>query len=960
MSIFDTCVITASDSRQAEVFKALVARRIEAALYPREIRFEVCADPTEGKVGSGGGTLQALRALRADGKSDERRGFSRALVIHAGGESRRLPAYVPEGKLFAPLPSPSSSLKQPVILDHMLALFLRYPWRDGELVVCSGDVVVDFETELLDLPDSPLCGFAAPDTFERGSRHGVYSFDPLTGSVRDFFQKAPRERLEREARIDGRDVCALDLGIASFRGSALAALEELASREAFASRRFELYLELMMACLVGLDREAYIARVEAMSRLSRESLTEIYELFHHCSLAGVLVRSPLFLHFGSAREYPSACLELREKGHAPFYAFPNEELSPETGESLVAVSCLDAEIASQGPGSYAENCRGVRAELMGGNMLVGLRDLGLREPLPRGICIDERNIAGEGSIRLVYHIDDSFKALPSPEGARFCGMALGDWLKERSLVPEDLGMREGVFDLYEIPLFVPGCDSDFLEGYWRRPRDSAAWASEFIASRRVSLSWANLRSDAIARDEERAMIRAELLEASLGRGGFFAISAADLSTLLASGLDSRALVERYRYTDDPLLKAYRGSILRAAGVPGIPALDRIELNFAPRMPASGLKIALKLDQIVWARSPARLDIAGGWTDTPPYTNRYGGAVVNVAVDLCGQSPIQVFVRRTGELFVRIHSIDLGLTETIERAGALRSYHDPGSPFSLPKAVLSLLGLGFGLGDEESLGPELAAAGGGLEITLLCAIPKGSGLGTSSILAGTILGALERCFGIATAPEQLFLQVLEVEQMLTTGGGWQDQIGGLAGGVKYIESRPGLKPRASIHQLDPWAFEDEASAGLMTLFYTGVTRLAKTILKDVVDRVNGMERSYLFTHRRIADLAREARDAISMRDLGVLGRVVSESFKENKLIHASTANAEIDELARAAAPYCRGMKLLGAGGGGFALFMSPDKRRAEDLKEVLKKGFEDERARIVDFSLNKKGLQVTVS
>ena len=128
MSIFDTCVITASDERQAEVFRALIARRIEAGLYPREIRFEVCADPPEGRVGSGGGTLRALRRMRERGSSG--RGFSRALVIHAGGESRRLPAYVPEGKLFAPLPSPSSSLVQPVILDHMLALFLRYPWRD--------------------------------------------------------------------------------------------------------------------------------------------------------------------------------------------------------------------------------------------------------------------------------------------------------------------------------------------------------------------------------------------------------------------------------------------------------------------------------------------------------------------------------------------------------------------------------------------------------------------------------------------------------------------------------------------------------------------------------------------------------------------------------------------------------------------------------------------------------------
>ena len=963
MNIFDTCVITASDERQAEVFRALVARRLDAGLYPREVNFAVCADPPGGRVGSGGGTLWALRGAAA-------LGGSRILVIHAGGESRRLPAYVPEGKLFAPLPSPSSSLIQPVIFDHMLALFLRYPWRDDELVVCSGDVVIDFETGLLDLPDGPLCGFAAPDSFERGSRHGVFAFDPLTGAVADYFQKAPERTLEREARIDGRDACAVDLGIASFRGQAIEALKELAGRHLGSmavprgkAYRFDLYLELMSACLGNLNLESYIARVGASSGLSRPALEEMFELFHPCGLSGVLVKSPLFLHFGSAAEYPSACAELREKDHSAFYALPSEELTPETGRSLVRFSCSDTTLDVRGPGCYAENCSGLRAVLDGQNMLVGLRDLAFRDPLPRGICIDQRRTGLDGvieSFSLVYHVSDTFKAVASLGDARFCGIGMEVWLEERALALEDIGAGDGPFDLYQASLFTTNRDADFLSGYWRRPDDPTQWAQVFKTSRRISIAWANDNSDAVERDRERSLMREAELSAALEHGGFFALPAADLATLASAGLDSDPLVARYFSTDDPLLKAYRGAALRKAGVAGIPPGERIEVNFAPRMGGEGLRISVKEDQIVWARSPARLDIAGGWTDTPPYTNRYGGAVVNLAVDLNGQSPIQVFVRRTPEPRIRIHSIDIGLTETITDVTGIRSYRDPLSPFALPKAALVLLGLGTSLVDGAPLAPALETAGGGLELTLLCAIPKGSGLGTSSILAGTILGALERFFGLSSPPETLFLQVLEIEQMLTTGGGWQDQIGGLAGGVKYIESRPGLKPRPSIHQLDPWAFEDPASVELMTLYYTGVTRLAKNILQDVVTRVNGMERSYLFTHGRLANLARDARDAISLRDLGLLRRIVAESFRENRLIHSSTTNKDIDALVEATAPYCGGMKLLGAGGGGFALFMSPDRGAAEALRAVLTRQFEDERARIVDFSLNKKGLQVTVS
>src|ERR1051326_545294 len=63
------------------------------------------------------------------------------------------------------------------------------------------------------------------------------------------------------------------------------------------------------------------------------------------------------------------------------------------------------------------------------------------------------------------------------------------------------------------------------------------------------------------------------------------------------------------------------------------------------------------DQIVWGRSPVRLDLAGGWTDTPPYCLEYGGAVVNVAVLLNGQPPIQVFVRPLSEPVFSLRSID---------------------------------------------------------------------------------------------------------------------------------------------------------------------------------------------------------------------------------------------------------------------------------------------------------------
>ncbi|HUW39937.1 MAG TPA: L-fucokinase [Rectinemataceae bacterium] len=991
MPIFDTCIITASGEKQARVFRQLIARRIERGLYPREIDFRVYADPPAGRVGSGGGTVWALACLlREEGLASGRGGLGGApgggpgggraladrsiLLIHAGGESRRLPAYMPEGKLFAPVSVDSSSALPPVVLDLELSLFLKYPWRRGEVLVAAGDALVDFNTEFLDLPDSPLCGFAAPASFEQGSRHGAFAFDPLTGAVRDYFQKAAPEVLAAHGRIAGSETCALDLGLVSFRDGALDALVDLAGARlsggsvaellAASKLSFDLYLELLTACLSGLDREDYRARIAGRSQAGRELLDVLYDRFHPFGLAGVLVKQSAFIHFGSVAEFPAACRELRSRAIAPFYAQGREELSPELSEALVRFDSLETEVASGPGGVCIENCRRVKLACEGENLLVGLRDLELGRPLSRGLCLDERSVP-EGRLRLAYHKDDSFKPQPSLDLLRFCGEPLVDWLAERRLEAGDLfpgraAEAQAAFDLQAAELFVLDAEPDFLEGYWRLPADPAAWALRFRSGRRLSIAAANASSDAAGRDAEREEARRAELAAALGRGGFSALSALDFAALVPLGLDLQSLAGRCAATDEPLLKAYRSALLRAAGVQGLPASDRIELSFASSAPAGELRCAVKLDQIVWARAPLRLDLAGGWTDTPPYTNRYGGAVVNVAVDLNGQSPIQVFVRRTHENVVRLHSIDLGLDETIADTASLRAYRDPSRAFSLPRAALTLLGLGAGLPDGAPLGPVLAAAGGGLEITLLCAVPKGSGLGTSSILAGTILAALERFFGRASLSEELFLQVLEVEQMLTTGGGWQDQIGGLVGGLKLLESRPAIKPRPLVRQLDPWLFEDPACVRRMTLYYTGVTRLAKNILKDVVDRVNGMGRSYLFTHARLAGLAREASDAISLRDLDRLGRIIGESFRENKLVHESTTNPEIEAMAAATRPFCSGMKLLGAGGGGFAFFISPTPEAAQSLRSLLASRFEDDRARLVDLSLNKVGLEVTVS
>jgi galactokinase/mevalonate kinase-like predicted kinase len=339
---------------------------------------------------------------------------------------------------------------------------------------------------------------------------------------------------------------------------------------------------------------------------------------------------------------------------------------------------------------------------------------------------------------------------------------------------------------------------------------------------------------------------------------------------------------------------------------------------------------------------------------------YGGQVTNVAVDLNGQPPIQVFCRPTSEPHLRLHSIDLGMTETLTDFAAIEAYADPTAPFALPRAAMALLGFTRSRCAAPTLTECLRRAGSGIEITIVCAAPKGSGLGTSSILAATLLAALHRFFGIAASQDELFRQTLEIERMLTTGGGWQDQIGGIVGGVKYIECTPGLWPHPVIHQLDPYLFEDREAHACWTLFYTGVTRLAKNILQEVVEQCHLNTPAYVFTMNHIRSLAVAARDAISRRDRERLFSVLNESWAANTRIHASATNEAVDDLLAATRDLHDGVKLLGAGGGGYALFASETPRKADALRERLANRFENDNARIVSFSLNRTGLQVTTS
>jgi galactokinase/mevalonate kinase-like predicted kinase len=397
---------------------------------------------------------------------------------------------------------------------------------------------------------------------------------------------------------------------------------------------------------------------------------------------------------------------------------------------------------------------------------------------------------------------------------------------------------------------------------------------------------------------------------------------------------------------------------------------------------------LRSDELVWYQAPVRLDFAGGWTDTPPFALEQGGQVLNAAVQLKGQRPIQVFARVIPEKLIRCRSIDrasvveLGEAWSGEREEGVRRGEKPSPPaplpghhvpmvgegsktkdeFALAKAALSLAGFGPTADAPwaaDSLAETLERFGGGLELTSLAAIPQGSGLGTSSIMGAVYLAAIFRVLGRELSGNELFNAVLRLEQVMTTGGGWQDQVGGVVAGLKRITSPAGMIPATTIVPLGGDLADPRGNGGQTLLYYTGITRMAKNILQQVVGRWLDREREAVATLGRIRQLAGEMEQAIAAVDLAEFGRMVGVAWELNKRLDPNSTTPEIDRLLERIERHLHGAKLLGAGGGGFLFLVCKSPGDAEQVRRKLEDEPPNPRARFFDYEISDRGLTGTV-
>lgn len=1052
---WDYLILTAAHEQQAAAYRRQLDIRCGLGLLRGVRQALVVADPDGRRVGSGGSTVQCLltvlnRELAGHGDVGSAESWAnvlcglRILIIHAGGDSRRLPAYAPCGKIFIPVPVPSNAALENSLFDLQWPVYRRLPPSDrgmGQVVICAGDVLLDFNPGEIDFRSSGVVGLACKASPLQASRHGVYCLGPA-GQVRRFLQKPSLIEQREHGAIDGYGQSALDIGVFHFDGSVAVKLLQVCGSqvdgngqlawsgpvaEAILRHGLDFYREI--ACALGGDSTlaAYRAALRASGSGWEDMLIGmLFDAIAATPCQAQVLKECSFLHFGTTQEIIHSGRALRHRA----------------GRVALDHACVDITnlLAADGATipaatAWVEGCvLAAPLELAGENLLVGA-DVRESLRLPLHGCLDvvsgyNRHGKPVTFIRC-YHDSDHFQE-QSEDGTSLCGYPLASWLKAAGAQPEDVwdqalpADRRSTWNARLFP--AESGPAGYHRWVWMLTPASAT-AEQFEAWRqadRYSLAEMSSLVDQRQFHVRRAQIREAQILGSLRRQFLpeSDFSAADLASLLSETNHPEAWIaavltearwhwqrrgteaEEEAFVCSRILHSLGTALLRASSdtapsiSTGLAVLLRILepadtewLKVAGLMPgsqvslsqwASGLQAAafaylrsriastgsavserpvntLRSDEIVWGRAPARLDLAGGWTDTPPYALEHGGQVLNAAVQINDQPPIHVYARVIPELLIRCRSIDRGTQEEIHCWDNLVDDVKATGEFSLAKAALTISGFASGCDGASSAGSlaeMLKDFGGGLELTTMAALPKGSGLGTSSIMGAVLLATIHRVLGRHLSQNELFHAVMRLEQIMTTGGGWQDQVGGAIGGLKLATTQPGLIPAPTLRYVPTDVLDPAHNGGQTLLLYTGITRLAKNILQQVVGRWLDRDREAVETLESIGLLARDMTEAVASRDLPEFGRLIDVAWQLNKRLDPNSTTEEIEVLLDGLRPHIHGAKLLGAGGGGFLFLVCKTSADAARVRDLIEARPPNPRARFFDFDLSGQGLAVS--
>ena len=917
------------------------------------------SDPVGSKLGSGGGTAWLLEACRKEWSPElslrEWLGQEKRILLHAGGQSRRLPGYAPSGKILTPVPvfrwARGQRLSQN-LLSLQLPLYERIMKEAPDslhTLIASGDVYIRASKPLQKIPEVDVVCYGLWVDPNLAKNHGVFVSSRRSPDKLDFMLQKPS--VEELGNLMKTHLFLMDIGIWLLSDRAVELLVKRSHRNGELSF-YDMYSEF------GLTLGEH-------PKILDEELNRL-------SVAILPLPGGEFYHYGTSRELISSTLNVQN------IVIDQREIMHRKVKPHPAMFVQNADIAnpltSKNSEIWIENSHvGKEWTLRQQHVVTGVPANNWVLDVPSGVCVDVVPMGEKGYVARPYGFHDAFKGDLSKEDTLYLGQPVAEWLSLRGLTLEDV---ECTNDLQAARLFPLTDSVDELglmmrwmisepalqEGkdVWLRcPKMSADEISAQANLRRLNAQREAFRVsnwEVLAKNYDYSVFYQLNLEDAARQYSLYKLPLPkDLPETMPmmTRISDQMFRARVMQLED---KPYQEYEARAFG------LMREGLTEAALAKKQQPRLSVYADQIVWGRSPVRIDLAGGWTDTPPYCLNEGGNVVNVAIELNGQPPLQVYVKPSKEYQIVLRSIDLGAVEVVRTYDELARFAQIGSPFSIPKAALVLAGFqpGFSMETYNSLEEQLKDFGSGIEITLLSAIPAGSGLGTSSILASTVLGTVADFCGLNWDKSELGNRTLILEQLLTTGGGWQDQYGGVLRGVKLLQTTGGMNQSPMVRWLPDYLFTSPEYRACHLLYYTGITRTAKGILAEIVRGMFLNSTEHLTLLAQMKAHALDLYEAIQCGNFDEMGRLVGKSWEQNKALDTGTNPSGVEAIIRQVHDYCLGYKLPGAGGGGYLYMVAKSPEAAVRIRTILTQNPPNACARFVEMTLSDKGFQVSRS
>lgn len=918
--VWDYIVLTASNEAQADFYRLQINARLKDGNLPSKTHYAVLPDPQGKRVGSGGATLNVLKYISEHRGSNDFTGI-KILCIHSGGDSKRVPQYSACGKLFSPVPRELPDGRRSTLFDEFIIGMTGVPARmNSGMLVCSGDVLLLFNPLQLDFYSKGAMALSIKENVETGKNHGVFLGNE-SGNVERFLHKQSVEKLTECGAVDKNNNVNIDTGAVVFDGNLLNDLYSLVDTDDkfnyYVNDRVRLsfYADFLYplassSTLEDFYKEAPEGKFSPELKRCRE---EIWDKLHSYKMRLLRFSPASFIHFGTTREL----LKLMTKD-MPEYSYLDWSANVNTNNKNSAFASSNSYIslknATVGRGSYIEDSYIHRNTTIGrGCVISGVTLNG--EDIPDNTVLHGLKLKDGRFVVRMYGVDDN------PKECSWMGESLDE-------------------PLWTSKLFVP-CDTmeNALKATLGRGKSENALSlceSFNMADTTAIPMWQAKLDDRVKVETILEAIDNRIPVQSLEGVFKNGVSKRITDGLLkiADSLDGSALDDfsrkiRIYYYLSQLVKDDSYELYLSACFNTI--CQSILKTHTSDMYNDGVKIVK--NEIV-TRLPVRVNFGGGWSDTPPYCLENGGTVLNAAIKLGGEYPIEVIVKRLDEKKIVLASADNDSYAEFTCLDELQNCKEPSDPFALHKAALIAAGV-IPYSQNIALDEIVSRLGGGIYLST-CAIniPRGSGLGTSSILSAACIKGLSEFLELSLNEEQICEKVIWMEQIMSTGGGWQDQIGGLEKGFKFVYSEKGIKQCVNSAQLNISAETVNELNKRYALIYTGQRRLARNLLREVVGKYIASNKEASYVLSEIQRLAILMKTALENGNLTVFSELLNAHWELSKRLDGGSTNTCIDQIFLSIDDLIDGKMICGAGGGGFLQVIMKRGITKEDLKERL--------------------------